>query len=412
VIRAGRRDRTYDPDPLRDASDLVASLDELASGSTGFLPGHVPDYRFDGPLGRIADLAREAGSVYCRRDAADFRSWLAAGAGTLPGAAALAVDAEHLPLARREALTVPLIYLNHMWRQGDPSALPATGPSRLPAPLDGLLDQLAEATGVLPRFTQITMTVLAWSLAGAGPGQSVSYADLVDLRRLEPAFWITPGSVGEADLYRSFFAVETFGAPAFRLGCRALEAAAAGRTADGAEALQGLADALRRVYLAARWYMLRIDPEEFRRLQVTCGWTGDRLTGVASGYQLPLLLMMDAVLGVHSVHPGITEARANNLRFVPAPWLEFFDAVRSHRPTLRAWVAGSGDPELAAALLRCVELFTLFRTLHRHVGGRVMAGGTTTGRVFRDETDNHDQFVDEMTALVADTSAAATGLRP
>ncbi|NUT51176.1 MAG: hypothetical protein HOV94_28310 [Saccharothrix sp.] len=385
----------------------LASLATLAGTQTGFLQSRAPVYRFAGPLGPIADLCRVAGAEIVRHDKAAFRSWFKDRAGQFPPVERLWRHARELPPDQLEALLVPLIYLNHMWRQGSPEDEPATGPSAMPEPLHELLVLVADEVGAIPRFSQIVMTMMAWQLDGKAEGEPVTYRDLVSLDRMRHPFWLNDGNRSELDLYRSFFAVEAFGAPLYGWGAYALECAAVDDRAGGALALTMVRAALRNVYTYTKMLIPRIDAHQFRRLQVTFGWVGDEVTGVASGYQLPFMLMLDALFHVNYRHDGVVAARANNLRFVPEHWKSFFRAVYDHRPALRTWAAESDDPDLAAAYLGCVELFGLFRQMHRHLGGQVIKGGTTTGRIFADEQDNYTKFMAEMGALVADTTATA-----
>lgn len=390
-----------------DPAEPLHALAKLACTQTGFLPERAPDFRFPGSLQEIPRLCRDAAAVYQRRDATAFRRWLSARIAALPEADGLPHRMMALPPERAELLMVPLVYLNHLWRQGNPDDPPATGPSALPAPLAGLLDSVAERIGTIPRFNQIIMTVLAWEIDGIDAGRELSYQDITALERMRPAFWLNEGNQSELDLYRAFFAVEAFGAPLYGWGCEALECATRDDRASAAIALRHIHTVLRNVYLVTRTLIPRIDPDEFRRIQVTCGWVGDAVTGVASGYQLPFLLMLDALFHINFSHADVIEARANNLRFVPEDWKAFFRMIYDRQPALRGWVWAAGDPGLAKAYQSCVDTFALFRRMHRHLGGQAIKGGTTTGRVFDSSEKNYEQFVTEMDALVVDTEAAA-----
>jgi hypothetical protein len=383
----------------------LASVTALASTETGFLQTRVPVFDFPGPLGRVADLCRAAGAEIVRHDEVGFRFWFETNAGKFPPIAELWRHALDLPPDRREALLVPLIYLNHLWRQGNPEQDPALGPSAMPDPLHELLTLVAAEVGTIPRFSQIVMTMMAWQLDGSTDGAPITHADLVSLDRMRHPFWLDEGNQSELDLYRSFFAVEAFGAPLHGWGAYALECAAVDDRAGGTLALTMIRAALRNVYTYTKMLIPRIDAHQFRRLQVTYGWVGDEVNGVASGYQLPFMLMLDALFHVNYRHDGVVAARANNLRFVPEHWKRFFRLVYDRQPALKTWVTEAGDTDLEAAYLGCVQLFGLFRQMHRHLGGQVIKGGTTTGRVFADAHDNYANFMDEMAALVADTTA-------
>ncbi|MFI6094961.1 hypothetical protein ACIA8G_05370 [Lentzea sp. NPDC051213] len=369
----------------------MRALGSLASTQTGFLLEHAPD--FHGP---VADIARAAAAVYAKGDADGFRAWLT------DQAAALRLGTVGDP----ERLMVPLIYLNHMWRQGNPHADPATGPSRLPEPMAGLLEHSAGAVGMIPRFNQIVMTMLAFELDGVAGGTELSYQDVAAVDRMRPAFWLNEGDQSELELYQAFYAVEAFGVPLYGWGCHALECAAADDRSGGALALRMIHAVIRNVFMITKRLIPRIDADEFRRIQVTCGWVGDEVTGVASGYQLPFMLMLDALFHVNFSHDGVIAARANNLRFVPEDWQAFFRMIYAVQPALRTWVHESGDSELTLAYRSCTDIFTLFRSMHRHLGGQVIKGGTTTGRVFGSATENYEQFMSEMAGLVDDTAAA------
>ncbi|MFI9235536.1 hypothetical protein [Streptomyces sp. NPDC053079] len=408
VVLSGERRQTLFARPLPghdDASRFQAmgplrALGTLASTQTGFLLEHAPDFR-----GPVADLCRAAAAQYVKGHAAGFREWLGDRAASLDQD--LVRHAGLLLVSGAERLMVPLIYLNHMWRQGDPNADVATGPSRMPEPLGSLLGPAAGAVGMVPRFNQILMTMLAFELDGVRGGAELSHRDVAAVDRMRPAFWLNEGDRSELELYQAFYAVEAFGVPLYGWGCHALECAAADDRAGGARALRMVQAVIRNVYMITKRLIPRIDADEFRRIQVTCGWVGDEVTGVASGYQLPFMLMLDSLFHVNYSHPGVIAARANNLRFVPEDWKAFFRMVYDARPALRTWVHESGDGPLAEAYRSCTELFTLFRNMHRHLGGQVLKGGTTTGRVFESAAANYEQFMSEMAGLVDDT--AATG---
>jgi hypothetical protein len=413
VLNGTRPDSTFSVQP--SAHSLTShfrmlgplrSVGALASTQTGFLMERVPDFRFSGPLRPITDLCRAAAAEYARRDTAGFRAWLVAHAGTLPAAPILLRSAESLPASRAEMLMVPLIYLNHMWRQGNPDAEPATGPSTMPSPLHELLESVASAIGTIPRFNQIIMTMLAWELDGRAGGEVLTHRDITNLDRMRPAFWLNQDDQSELDLYRAFFAVEAFGVPLYGWGCYALECAAVSDRTGGLLALRMVHAAIRNVYMLTRNLIPRIDPGEFRRIQVTCGWVEDEVTGVASGYQLPFMLMLDALFHVNFSHPDVIAARANNLRFVPEDWKAFFRMIYDHQPALKTWVRETRDTVLTEAYQSCVDIFTLFRKMHQHLGGKAIKGGTTTGRVFDSSERNYVQFMTEMSALVGDTAEA------
>lgn len=391
--------------PDFDELGPLSSVASLASTETGFLQTRVPVFHFPGPLGRVADLCRAAGSEIVRHDKAEFRLWFETNVEKFPPIAELRRHAGQLTHEQLEALLVPLIYLNHLWRQGNPEDEPALGPSAMPDPLHELLTHVAAEVGTIPRFSQIVMTMMAWQLDGSSDGEPITHGDLVSLDRMRHPFWLDDGNQSELDLYRSFFAVEAFGVPLYGWGAYALECAAIDDRAGGALALTMIRAALRNVYTYTKMLIPRIDAHQFRRLQVTYGWVGDEVNGVASGYQLPFMLMLDALFHVNYRHDGVVAARANNLRFVPEHWKRFFRMVYNRQPSLKTWVVEAGDADLEAAYLGCVQLFSLFRQMHRHLGGQVIKGGTTTGRIFADHHDNYVNFMDEMAALVADTTA-------
>ncbi|MBF6050291.1 hypothetical protein GO001_34875 [Streptomyces sp. NRRL B-1677] len=383
----------------------LRALGTLASTRTGFLLEHAPVFR-----GPVADLCRAASARYAQGNAAGFRAWFAGRAANPEGDLARPVGQPSASAA--EQLMVPLIYLNHMWRQGDPNTDAATGPSRMPEPLGSLLASAADAVGMIPRFNQIVMTMLAFELDGVRGGTELSHQDVAAVDRMRPAFWLNEGDRSELELYRAFYAVEAFGVPLYGWGCHALECAAADDRAGGAQALRMVQAVIRNVYMITKRLIPRIDADEFRRIQVTCGWVGDEVTGVASGYQLPFMLMLDALFHVNYTHPGVIAARANNLRFVPGDWKAFFRMIYDAQPALRTWVHESGDGPLAEAYRSCTGTFTLFRTMHRHLGGQVLKGGTTTGRVFDSAAANYEQFMSEMAALTDDTAATSDVSHP
>ncbi|MBW4721388.1 hypothetical protein [Saccharothrix obliqua] len=391
--------------PDYEALGPLASTASLASTETGFLQDSPPVFRFDGPLGLIADVCRVAGAEIVRHDRDAFRSWFKTQAGRFPPVAELWREARRLSPDDLEALLVPLIYLNHMWRQGNPEDEPVVGPSAMPEPLHELLVLVADEVGAVPRFSQIVMTMMAWQLDGVAEREPVTYRELVSLDRMRHPFWLNNDNQSELDLYRSFYAVEAFGAPLYGWGAYALECAANDDQAGGTLALTMVRATLRNVYTYTKMLIPRIDAHQFRRLQVTFGWVGDEVNGVASGYQLPFMLMLDALFHVNYRHDGVVAARANNLRFVPEHWKSYFRMIYNRQPALKSWVHESGNEDLAAAYVGCVELFGLFRQMHRHLGGQVIKGGTTTGRIFADAKDNYEKFMAEMGALVADTNA-------
>lgn len=409
VIPGHRLEFDYGEPVDFDTRGPLESLGVLASTQTGFMPHRTPDYRFPHPLAGVVTLCDAASTVYAREDERSFRNWLhaefdvlAARAGT---SAHLIELARSLSLPRQEMLMVPLIYLNHMWRQGSPIISPASGPSAMPVAFDSLLTALAESTGILPRFNQLLMTMRAWRIEALPGGERVTYRDLADLRRIWPYFWLNGSSHSELEFYRAFFTVESLGIPAYGWGCLALECAGADDTKLGAFALRCIHRTLRNVYFSVRHLVPHVDPVEFRKIQLTGGWINDELNGAASGYQLPFTLMLDALFQVDYSHPGTIEARANGLRFVPKRWQGFFQKIREQSPALRTWVRRRGHSELTDAYQRCIELFTIYRTMHRHLAGQTLRGATTTGRAFPDSERNYRTFMSEIGALVADTAA-------
>lgn len=400
----GKEDIDFDRlGPLR-------SLGLLASTHSGFLPEHAPNFRFPSPLESITELCKAAAIEYAKHDAAGFRAWLQARIDALASRTgdltALRHHAAPLSSSEREMLMIPLIYMNHMWRQGSPVLAPATGPSRMPEPLHGFLLSLSEDTGILPRFNQIIMTMRAWKLVGKADGEPTTYQELTALERMYPSFWLNQDNESERDLYRAFFAVETFGIPLYGWGCLALECAEVDDVSSAVTALHMLRATLKNVYVFTKHMIPRVTAEEFRKIQVTAGWIEDEMTGVASGYQLPFMLMLDALFHVNFSHPGVIEARSNNLRFVPEHWKRFFRMIYDRQPALKTWVHQRRDAALIEAYEACVNLFTTFRSMHKHLGGQVIKGSTTTGRVFPTPEENYRQFMDEMTVLVDDTASA------
>lgn len=389
----------------------LKSLGMLASTETGFLHERTPDFRFPEQLQAITDLCHQAGIRYAKHDDVEFRAWLTAACATL----AVDLDDTHtlfrhgtsLPRDRQEMLMVPLIFMNHMWRQGSPILAPATGSSTMPEPLHNLLITLSETTGIIPRFNQIIMTMLAWKLDHKSEGELLSHRDLTSLERMTPYFWLNQNNQSELDLYRAFFAVEGFGVPVYGWGCFALECAARNELNGAVQALKMIWAAMKNVYITTKLLMPRIDAEEFRRIQVTCGWIEDEITAVSSGYQLPFMLMLDALFQVDFTHSGVIAAKENNLRFVPHHWQAFFQMIRSRCPSLKDWVKTRNNLELTESYTACVELLALFRSMHRHLGGAAIKGATTTGRKFSSPDENYVQFMDEMEALINDTTAAA-----
>lgn len=389
----------------------LKSLGMIASTETGFLHERTPDFGFPETLQAITDLCHQAGIRYAKHDEFEFRAWLTAACTTFAADSGdtykLFRHAASLPRDRQEMLMVPLIFMNHMWRQGSPMLAPATGPSTMPEPLHSLLITLSETTGIVPRFNQIIMTMLAWKLNHKSDGELLSYRDLTSLERMTPYFWLNQNNQSELDLYRAFFAVEAFGVPVYGWGCFALECAARNELNGAIRALKMIWAAIKNVYVTTKLLMPRINADEFRKIQVTCGWIEDEVTAVSSGYQLPFMLMLDALFQVDFTHSGVIAAKENNLRFVPRHWQAFFQMIRSRCPSFRDWVQTKNNLELTESYTACVKLLALFRSMHRHLGGKVIKGATTTGRKFSSPDENYVQFMDEMEALINDTTAAA-----
>jgi hypothetical protein len=392
-----------------DARELVDSLGLLATTQTGFMPPAAPDFRFPDVLNEVSRLCDVGSTVYSHEDEHAFRMWLR---WEIEGVISRVsrwddeiLRAKSLPLQRQEMLMVPLIYLNHMWRQGSPTLPAPSGPSAMPVAFDTLLSALAETTGILPRFNQLVMTMRAWRIEGLPVGAPVSYRDLTDLHRVYPYFWLNGVSHTEQEFYRAFWTIESFGVPVYGWGCLALECAAADDAELGAFALRCVHGALRNAYFAVRHLVPHVDPVGFRKIQLTGGWVNDELNGAASGYQLPFMLMLDALFLVDYSHPGATDSRANGLRFVPERWKSFFRSLSARSPGLRSWVIERQCPELTDAYQRCIELLVVHRTMHRHLAGQTLRGATTTARTFPSSEINYRDFMSEMGAIVQDTAA-------
>lgn len=216
------------------------------------------------------------------------------------------------------------------------------------------------------------MTMRAWRIDSLSDGAEVSYRDLTALDHVRPYFWLNGVNKSELDFYRAFFTVESFGVPVYGWGCLALECAAADDAELGAFALRCIHDALRNVYFCVRHLVPKVDPLEFRKIQLTGGWINDELNGAASGYQLPFMIMLDALFQVEYSHLGAAEAQMNGLRFVPERWKEFFRSIHGHNPGLQPWVSQRQSPGLTDAYQRCIELYTVHRTLHRYLAGQTL----------------------------------------
>jgi hypothetical protein len=409
VLPGERLDFDYGEPIDLEARELIDTLGLLASTQTGFMPPTAPDFTFPGVLNDVSQLCEAGSLVYSREDASAFRLWLRA---QIEGVCARVPRwddelrrAVGLPLPRQEMLLVPLIYLSHMWRQGSPSLLAASGPSALPTPFETLLTALATSTGILPRFNQLAMTMRAWRIEGVPPGAPVSYRDLTDLHRVYPHFWLNGVTQTEREFYRAFWAIESFGAPVYGWGCLVLECMTAGDEELGTFALKCIHGALRNAYFAVRHLVPKVDPVDFRKIQLTGGWVNDDLNGAASGYQLPFMLMLDSLFLVEYSHPGATSSRANGLRFVPERWKRFFQSLAARSPGLRAWVDERQCPELTRSYQRCVDLLVVHRTMHRHLAGQTLRGATTTARVFGSSDENYRDFMSEMRSIIRDTAA-------
>lgn len=385
----------------------LAALSRLASTETGFLPLNAPDYRFDGLLGQVAEAALDASHRYRDHDADAFRSWLRSTGERLgPDAGpSLRAEAAQLPPDRQHALLVPLVYLNHMWRQGSALLPAATGPSVLPPPFAELLEDLTGRIHQLPRINQILLTIHGWRLDGAPVGSPVEYRDVTALHRMRPYFWLDRDNTSEMELYRSFFSVESFGIPMYGWSALLAELRLADDPTYAALALRMLNAALRNVYFQSRRLIPGVSALEFRKVQVTAGWVDDEVTGVASGYQLPFFLLMDALLGTAYSDAGAAAARENNLRFVPRAWQDYFRAL--YDAQLGEWIGRRGDTEAVEEFAKCGRLFALYRSMHRYLGALVMQGATTTGRSFSGTSENVRIFVREMDALIDDTVEAS-----
>jgi hypothetical protein len=391
-----------------DDTKLLDSLGLLASTQTGFMPISAPDFRFPGPLNAVTRLCDLGSVVYSHEDENAFRTWLREEIDAVVSSAGnwdeVIQRATSLPLPRQEMLMVPLVYLNHMWRQGSPALPAASGPSALPVAFDGLLAALAASTGILPRFNQLMMTMRAWRIDGLPEGAPVSYRDLTDLHRVRPYFWLNGFSQTELEFYRAFWTIESFGLPVYGWGCLALECAFTDDAELGAFALRCIHGALRNAYFCVRHLVPHVDPVGFRKIQLTGGWVNDELNGAASGYQLPFMIMLDALFKVDYSDRAATDSRANGLRFVPQRWLSFFHKFAARCPGLRSWILERRCPELTDAYQRCIELFVVHRTMHRHLAGQTLRGSTTTARTFPSAQSNYRDFMNEMKAIIDDTA--------
>ena len=92
------------------------------------------------------------------------------------------------------------------------------------------------------------------------------------------------------------------------------------------------------------------------------------------------------------------------MRFVPKRWQDFFSSLRESTPTLREWVIESDTAELTKAYQRCVDMYTVYRRLHRFLAGKTLRGATTTGRTFTTSETNYHTFAAEMGSIVKDTT--------
>ncbi len=115
------------------------------------------------------------------------------------------------------------------------------------------------------------------------------------------------------------------------------------------------------------------------------------------------MIMLDSLFKVEYTNQDAADSRENGLRFVPQKWLKFFQSLSNKNPSLRSWVLKCKDPELTGAYQKCIELFVIHRTMHRHLAGQTLRGSTTTARTFSSAETNYRDFMNEMKAIIDDT---------
>lgn len=396
-------------------SDFWTLYQTLASPTMGFLRD-APASPTNGRLCMIVELAEKASEVYCECDSVCTRSLIQKHFEMVGQASELLDALEGLPHCELACLFSALVYIRHMFHQGDPSQPPVQTTdvvmedgSVLPEPevLLTLCEQLAVKLGVRPYLNLTNWILFNWTTDG-----EASYLHLVQHpEKLKMRFQWFRGAAGhtEQNFWRAFAISEVYAVPMYGAFGWLFEALAVGDEEMMVESLQTVGLVVQTLVATFKSHVKqdRINVSFFNQLQNTAHF-GMASAG-AGGFQLPFIMLLDALLGVGNFPTKTQQVWEENQHEVHRSFASFVDLVKERAPALRAVVIASSNPDLKKAFDGVVKAFTIWRATHRaRAANWLETSSVTTGRDNEDmERDVKRTFQKEMDHMIIATKSRA-----
>mmetsp|Transcript_71313 Transcript_71313/g.183835 ORF Transcript_71313/g.183835 Transcript_71313/m.183835 type:complete len:491 (-) Transcript_71313:169-1641(-) len=405
--------------PQRRHSSFRAQYEALASKDTGFFC-EPPAFPTTGSFGQIVILADRAPELYAVCDAAQTRAFIREHLDALGSAERLAADAAALRRCEQAGIFAALVYIRHMFHQGDPSQPPVQSLTAVqdgdeveePVAIGRVLETLTGILGVRPYLNLTNWIFFNWHMVGEGGRE--------EALQMRFSWFRGEARPTEANFWRAFAVSEMCAAPMYgdiaslfeNLGDDVL-------TVESLQKIQKVVRKIRKVFTDSVTTQL-IDVDYFNRMQNTAHF-GSASAG-AGGFQLPFILVLDALLGLTLAGMPAKTQRVweENLGEVPAPMRALItDVVRPEGQRLREYVQRSSSAALQAAFNGVVKEFVMWRATHRSRASQWLeTSSVTTGRINDDmENDVKGTFMKEMDHMIQSTKActlrqAGTLLQP
>eukprot|EP00931_Biecheleriopsis_adriatica_P115044 TRINITY_DN90891_c0_g1_i1.p1 TRINITY_DN90891_c0_g1~~TRINITY_DN90891_c0_g1_i1.p1 ORF type:complete len:511 (+),score=90.70 TRINITY_DN90891_c0_g1_i1:93-1535(+) len=408
-------DRLYQPnDRCASNSDFRCLYQSLASPTMGFF-GEPPATPRDSRLHRVVELAEQAPEMYTKCDSPSMRRHIKTQFESLGPASELLEALEGLPRCELACLYSALIYVRHMFHQGDPGQPPVQSEEVIlngrvlqePAVLSALCEQLSVKLGVQPYLNLTTWIFFNWTTTGTDNYQYLSeHPEMLKMR-----FQWFQGAAGrtEQNFWRAFAISEMQAVPMYEAVSFLLEALDVGDEGIMAKSLCTVSLVVQRQTAAFKNHVREecIDVAFFNQMQNTAHF-GMASAG-AGGFQLPWIILLDALLGKGNLPAKTQQVREENHLELHVSVRSLVEIVKGRAPVLRTAIIASTNPELKEAFNGVVSAFTKWRATHRARAANWLENSTvTTGRDNQDmEGDVKRTFQKEMDHIIAATKARA-----
>eukprot|EP00929_Paragymnodinium_shiwhaense_P074951 TRINITY_DN38335_c0_g1_i1.p1 TRINITY_DN38335_c0_g1~~TRINITY_DN38335_c0_g1_i1.p1 ORF type:complete len:638 (-),score=100.35 TRINITY_DN38335_c0_g1_i1:533-2446(-) len=396
------------------ASAFWGEYQKLASPTMGFFGERpaVPEAR---RLRAVVELAEKGPEVFARCDAERMRAYIQEQFEALGDVAELIASLEGLRHCELKCVLSALVYIRHMFHQGDPSKPPMQSVQVVledgtvldePPALKALCDRLSTMLGVNPYLNLTNWVLFNWET-----DDNADYQRLVENPALlKMRFQWFRGVAGrtEENFWRAFAISEVHAVPMYGAVGSLFEAFAERDEETMTSSLQTLSAVLQNLIavFSASVKPELIDIAYFNQMQNTAHF-GMASAG-AGGFQLPWIMTLDALLGVGNLPAKTREVWEENLQEVHASLRHLVrDSVLETAPALRKAIAAASDPALRDAFNEVVSTFVKWRAMHRARASKWLEPSTvTTGRDYADLEGNvKASFHKDMDHLIASTRA-------